>query len=149
MTKDVLVSISGMQYDDLGGNPEPIEVITPGDYFFRNNKHYVLFDEVVEGTSGVTKNTLKISPKEVSLNRRGATNVQMIFSSENKTVSSYATPFGNLLIGIETSDINCEESEDRISLVVDYDLDVNYEFLAECKLKVDISPRNERLSLLS
>ena len=53
MTKDVLLSISGLHYDVAGvteeDENEPIEVITPAAYYFKNGKHYVIYDEVVEG----------------------------------------------------------------------------------------------------
>lgn len=147
MTRDVLVSVTGTQFGTEGEN-EPIEVITTGDYYYKNNKHYVLYDEVIEGTDGVTKNTLKFSDGELSIKRSGATNVQMIFNKENKTMSNYGTPYGNLLIGVDTNQITCNESEDKISIDVDYTLDVNYEFLADCKISVNVSPREKGISLL-
>ena len=57
MTKNVLVSIVGMHYgvDDESGDSEPLEVITPATYYFKNNKHYILYEEVLEGTTDITK----------------------------------------------------------------------------------------------
>ena len=48
MTKDVLISISGLHFDMEGdnGNGEPVEIITA--VLSENGKHYVLYDEVVE-----------------------------------------------------------------------------------------------------
>ena len=44
MKKDVLLKISGMQFtadnNDLS-DPEPIEIIAPGEYYFKNGKHYI------------------------------------------------------------------------------------------------------------
>ena len=59
MTKDVLLSISGLHQDVTGieaqgdepGN-EPIEVIAPANYYEKNGKHYVIYDELVEGIPG-------------------------------------------------------------------------------------------------
>ena len=45
MTKDVLITISGIQTID-GEVNDPIETVTPGEYYFRNGKHYILYDEV-------------------------------------------------------------------------------------------------------
>ena len=46
MTKDVLLSISGLHYDVTGmvqeEENEPIEVITPAAYYYKNGKHYVI-----------------------------------------------------------------------------------------------------------
>ena len=39
MTKDVLISVSGMQFGpDVAG--EKVEVITKGNYYKKKNKHY-------------------------------------------------------------------------------------------------------------
>ena len=71
MKKDVLVSISGThigvvaQMEDMPAGPrdeeEAIEIVTPASYYCRNGKHYVLFDEVIEGMSGTIKNRIKIN----------------------------------------------------------------------------------------
>ena len=61
MTKDVLLRIQGLQFlQEENENPEPVEMITSGDYYKRNGKHYVLYDEVMEGFDGVTKNIVKM-----------------------------------------------------------------------------------------
>ena len=44
MTKDVLITICGIQKRD-GETDEPIETVTPGEYYFRNGKHYILYEE--------------------------------------------------------------------------------------------------------
>lgn len=61
MTKDVFVSISGM-HEEIAETPaverdeaEAIEVVTPGSYYFRNEKHYIVYDEAVEGSSEMTE----------------------------------------------------------------------------------------------
>ena len=53
MTKDVLISISGLQFAE-GENSEPVEVITSGSYYKKNGKHYILYDEVAEDTRTLT-----------------------------------------------------------------------------------------------
>ena len=57
MTKDILLSISGLHYDMTGIPDEPgaeeengpIEVITPASYYYKNGKHYIVYDEVLKG----------------------------------------------------------------------------------------------------
>ena len=44
MTRDVIVSISGLQMDVDAETP--LEVITMGNYYFKNGKHYILYDEM-------------------------------------------------------------------------------------------------------
>ena len=47
MTKEVLISISGVQFMDQEG--QDVEMITKGTYYEKNGKHYILYDEVLEG----------------------------------------------------------------------------------------------------
>ena len=55
MTKDVLISISGLHFED--DENETVEVVTPGNYYFKNNKHYLLYDEYLDDSSNeITKN---------------------------------------------------------------------------------------------
>ena len=74
MTQDVLLTISGL-HDMVFADPEeneenePIEVITPASYYWKNGKHYILYDEVMEGIPGVVKNKIKIvDHKQVLVN---------------------------------------------------------------------------------
>ena len=60
MTKDVLVKISGLQFAEDQDNG-PVEIITTGNYYKKNGKHYILYDEVQEGFDGVTKSVIKVN----------------------------------------------------------------------------------------
>ena len=67
MTKDVLVSISGLQMavSEMESNDdEPIEVVSAGTYYFKDGKHYIFFEEVAEGLPGVTKTQIRLTGKE-------------------------------------------------------------------------------------
>ena len=67
MTKDVLISISGLQFAG-GENSEPVEVITSGSYYKKNGRHYILYDEVAEDTAGTPKNIIKIGDDVILVN---------------------------------------------------------------------------------
>ena len=63
MTKDVLITISGVQM--LDEEDMDVEMVTRGDYYQRNGKHYILYDEVMEGFEGTVRNVIKVSPESV------------------------------------------------------------------------------------
>ncbi len=141
MTKEVLVSISGLQYAEELDN-EPVEVITSGDYYKKNGKHYIIYDEVMEGFEETTKNIIKLSDGFMDITKRGAANVHMMFEKNKKNVTYYYTPYGSLLIGIEATKIEMEETEQDIHVTVDYALEVNYEHMADCKIKMNVKSKN-------
>ncbi|MCF2679311.1 DUF1934 domain-containing protein [Faecalicatena contorta] len=143
MTKDVLVTISGLHYDDnimeSAEENEAIEVITPATYYFKNGKHYVLYDEVVEGIPGTIKNRIKIQEgKMLEITKSGITNSQMVFEKDKINVTQYATPYGEITVGTYTRDLRVDVSEDNIDVYVSYSLDVEREKLAECDIRMNI-----------
>lgn len=137
MTKDVLVSIRGMQFD-TGEDGEKIESIQRGEYYLKGDTHYILYEEIIEGIEAPVKNMIKFFPGEMHLTKRGPVNVHMDFVEKQKNHTDYRTPYGSIVIGLEASRVTLEEEEKRMVLEVDYALDVNYEHLADCKIHVDI-----------
>ena len=49
MEKDVLVTIKGLQTLENIDNPEEVELVAKGDYYYRNGHHYIFFEEMTEG----------------------------------------------------------------------------------------------------
>lgn len=141
MTKDVLISLRGLQFDQSDSDVEKIETIMPGNYYEKNGSHYVLYDEIMEGISEPVKNRIKFGEHALELTRNGAVNVHMIFEENRKNMTSYNTPYGNILIGIDTRKIHITQESDRIVVDVDYALDVNYEYLADCQIVLDIKSK--------
>lgn len=148
MTKEVLVSISGLQMaagDMESNDDEPIEVLSAGTYYFKNGKHYVFFEEVAEGMQGVTKTQIKWKDKEwLEVSKKGLSNVHMIFEKNKKNRCFYETPFGQLNLGIFMSEMQVDEKEDSINIRAEYSLDVNYEPLAECTIRIHICPKDAK-----
>lgn len=142
MTKEVLLSLQGLQFDVISADGDKIETITPAEYYKRNDSHYVIFDEAMEGFQETTKNVIKFKENCLDLTKKGLVNVHMIFEENRKNMTNYSTPYGNILIGIDARSVRMEEKEEHIEVDVDYALEVNYEHFADCKIKMDIRARN-------
>lgn len=138
MTKDILLHITGMQFAPEVSEEEldQIESIYPGEYYLRNGTHYLLYQEMIEGYEEPIKNMLKWKDKEVIVSKKGPFQVQMVFEEGKKTLTEYATPFGQILIGLDTSKIMAEETEDKICITIKYALDANYQFVADCEITI-------------
>ena len=153
MTKDVLVSISG-DHIDIMGEPEEtpeamesgrdaIEVVTPASYYCKGGKHYIIYDEVLEGMAGTIKNRIKITGTDsVEIVKSGLSSSHMIFEKNRKNLTYYRTPYGQMLVGVNTRNMEVSVEDDRINVQVDYELDVNHEPLADCKIRMDIVSKN-------
>ena len=151
MTKDVLVSISG-KHIDIIDNPargyetgdDSIEVVTPANYYCKNGKHYIIYDEVLEGMAGTIRNRIKITGTDsVEIMKSVVSSSHMKFEKNKKNQTYYRTPYGQMLVGVNTRNMEVCVDEDRINVRVDYELDVNHEPLADCRIKMDIVSKND------
>lgn len=148
MTQEVLLTLKGLQFDQREEDADQIETVVVGDYYKRNDRHYVLYEEMMEGFSQATKNRLKFSEHMLEISRSGLVNVHMVFQENKKNLTSYNTPFGQILIGIDTRKIRIVEEQENIVVDVDYALDINYEFLADCHITIRITSKpNSSFSL--
>lgn len=149
MTKDVIIKVQGVQLaQEFPG--DVIEAISPGEYYFRNGKHYFLYDEVMEGQEEVTKNIIKVQDDYMELTKKGAVNVHMIFEKDKQNITYYYTPYGSLQIGIDAGRVAVQESEEEIGVEVQYGLDINSEHLANCRIRLTAVPRSSKaFSLIS
>ena len=136
MTKDVLITISGVQM--LDEEDMDVERVTRGDYYQRNGKHYILYDEVMEGFEGTVRNVIKVSPESVDIIKQGAASTRMQFEKNKKNLSCYTTPLGDLMIGIQANRISIDEGQDHLKINVEYSLDINYQHASDCNISVSV-----------
>ncbi len=136
MTKDVLITISGVQM--LDEEDMDVEMVTRGDYYHRNGKHYILYDEVMEGFEGTVRNVIKVSPESVDIIKQGAASTRMQFEKNKKNLSCYTTPLGDLMIGIQANRISIDEGQDHLKINVEYSLDINYQHASDCNISVSV-----------
>lgn len=136
MTKDVLVSISGAHTVD--GESDDVSVITAGSYYYKNGRHYVIYNELIDGIEGEIRNTIKIGDGVVEIIKNGNARSHMIFENEKTNVCCYAMPFGQIMVGVNTDDITIEEKPDQLQVEIEYSLEVNYGIVSQCHIAIDI-----------
>lgn len=138
MTKDVLVTVSGVQSDI---EDTPIELVTTGTYYLKNGKHYVLYEEQAQEQDHITKNTVKFYDGHFEMTKRGGANSFLVFDKGHKTSSMYNTLVGPLQIDAVTKELDIQESEDEIQVYVKYNLDINHNFISECEVYFRVQSR--------
>ena len=136
MTKDVLVTINGIHTMDEEDND--VEMVVRGDYYQKNGKHYILYEEVLEGMEETVKNVIKISDSSMDIIKKGAANSHMLFEKNKKNLSCYSTHMGDMIVGIQANRFRVEEGKDSLKVHVDYSLDINYEHMSDCRICVDV-----------
>lgn len=149
MEKDVMIRINGMQFTDVGGYQEPVEVIAPGKYYFKNGNHYLVFEDLDDEEKKTGENMMKFRDSYLEVSRRGDINARMIFEKNKKTKSLYGTPFGTLDIGISTTSVKLDEKEDSIGVTANYALEINNDFIADCSITLTAQSKSAGLGLTS
>ncbi len=149
MTKDVLITIAGLHYDAgeaSGDETEPIEVTTPGMYYFKNGKHYLLYEEPVEGTGQTVKNKIKIKDNEsLEIFKSGANSAHMLFEKDKIHVMQIDTPYGALVIGTYTQELKTNVTEEQIDVYSRYEMDVSGDKIADCEVRIKIEAKLAKL----
>lgn len=140
MTKDIILTISGLHATE-GETDDPVEIITPGQYYLKNGKHYVLFDEVMEGLDGTIKSTLKFTEQQVELIRSGAASTRMTFQTGQEHMVIYQTPMGPLSISLYTDSIDAQLEEEQMNLEIQYSLKTEGIVITESTVRLHICPK--------
>ena len=138
MTQKVILTLQGLQTDQGGEDTGQIETVAEGDYYKKNGKHYVIYEEAMEDSVDTTKNRLKFNEDSIELSRRGSIAAHMVFQENKKNLTNYSTPFGQIHMGIDTKKIQVTEREERINVEVDYALEIDDQFLSDCHMKINI-----------
>lgn len=143
MTKQVLISILGVQLlPDAIETEEPVEVITTGEYYYQNGRHFIKYEELSEGFEEKTQSMIKIKPDSVEVRKKGVINSHMVFEENKKNLTYYQTPLGILQMGISATKVDISEAEDDIRVAVDYAMEVNDEHVADCSIKISVKSKD-------
>ena len=135
MKKNVVITVRGLQrqVDD----DEPVEVISAGTYLRKDDTHYLSYEEADEDGK-ITKNRIKITPDSIEMTKQGGITTQMIFVKGQKQYACYATPFGELTLGMTTKHIKVTEEKPQLFASLRYDLEVNGAYVSECELDIEV-----------
>lgn len=147
MTKDVLVRVSSFQTAEE--ETEHMEVINKGNYYKKNDFHYVMYEEMMEGIEQPVKSMMKFKEGALTVTKKGPLNVNMVFEESQKNNCCYATPYGDMMLGIDTTAVELIEEEDRILVNASYCLEANYQHLADCEIRMEICSKDRGMQFTS
>ena len=121
----VLLSIRGEQYFD-GIDPDETELMTEGTMALTEDGMVLSYEESeLTGMEGTTT-PFEIKGPRVTLTRSGAVNSQMVFEEGRQHTSLYETPFGELTVDIQTSELKHNLSERGGLMEIKYSIAVEH-----------------------
>lgn len=150
MKDKVFINIKGLQlasssdpsyYDQE--EEDPIEIINVGTYSVINGKEYIKYEEVFEGDKERCTSLIKISENSVEITKKGNVSAHLSFIPGQKTMTFYETPYGNIYLGVFSRSIEMEREEDKLTIVIDYALELNYEQVSDCKVFIEVTSKGK------
>ena len=140
MTKEVMVTLSGLQLGDSG--EDTVETVHIGEYYEKNGVHYLFFDELLEGHKVPIRNMLKLRNEKLEVRKRGPVSAELVFEEGEVTESAYNFPYGCFLVGVHTKGVCLGVEEEKIEMTASYELMVNGAHCSDCDIKVTVEPRH-------
>ena len=134
----VFVTTTGHQ-KGLDGNKEKVLHGAEGQYYFRNDKHYIKYDDSSMDEDNVIRTTLKTDGRDFNIFRRGAVDTEMMFSLGKTTRTAYRTPYSMMELEINTKKLVIDMGEAAGKVDLCYDMAVNGDFVGEYELSIKIT----------
>lgn len=136
MTKDVIVTVVGNQDQE-----NEITLMTQGSYYFKDNKHYVFYEEHADSDSQPVKNRICFDDAVFEMNKKGGVSSTMTFDPENATLTTYQTPYGPIQLTVVTNHYELRSSEDVLEMDIYYALGFGDRDSTDCHVYVKVQAR--------
>ena len=117
---------------------DKFELETMGTFSIKNGKFYVIYKESELTGFQNTTTTVKISPDEVLLTRRGDISSRMEFVKDTKRLCQYRTPYGVIPVATTLMTLENNLGEDGGEAEIRYALDFNNENFAVNTLRLSV-----------
>ena len=138
MEKNVIISIKGVQRLE-DADPDTMELVTEGRLEQDGNSYTLSYQESeLTGLEGTTT-TFRIAPDRITLRREGTLNSEMIFQEGQKHVSLYETPYGGLMLGVNTHRAKADLGTAGGRLSIRYALEVDSQPIGENSFEIQVT----------
>ncbi len=135
--KDVWISISNRQHAGQEGDNTTV-FDTAGSYFFDDGVGILTYQESeLTGLEG-TRTSVMVTPKQVVVDRNGLITSRMVFQEGLRDSFPYETPFGQIMLGINTSRIRHSFDENGGDVEIDYVTDLSHAIRIQNKFCITV-----------
>lgn len=138
MEKPVIISIRGTQASEPG-QEDVMELVTQGTLSGQEGDFSLSYRESeLTGLEGTTT-TFHIEKDQITLIREGTLSSEMIFQVGKKHFSPYQTPFGGIILGVNTQKAFSDMTETGGSISIRYIMEVENERVGENSFEIQVS----------
>lgn len=145
MTRDVYVSITGI---DGSAKEDNIETIHCGQFYRKNDKVYIKYEETVEGTGDKINTMIKVGSEEIEITNRGAVNSHMVFLQGKRITNSYESPYGILNMGVDTEYMSVQETESTYDIELKYNIEFEGRYANSRHVLINVREQGREIRLI-
>lgn len=139
----VIVTLSSYKRSDRGEKEEPIRLMCHGRMKPTADGCLLRYEEIQQDDNGETDvqdvilNIQHTPQPRVTMTRIGDFSTTMAFVKDRRFEGAYHTPFGDLLLALYATQVQCKVAEDHGSVHLEYQLDMQGSYSAvQC---IDVS----------
>lgn len=133
--KNVVISVKGFQC--INNDEDVVELKTTGKYGVKNNKQYIIYDEIEE-LGAKTETMIKVSPTETVMQRSGAVENRMVVEVGKRHSSIYSTPAGSFVLDVYGESIKSTLGDSGGTLSLIYSLNMNASPVGKNRIEITV-----------
>lgn len=118
MNNIVSIKVTGTQTID--GDKDSITTIADGKYYYKNEKHYFMYEEDTD--NGILKTLIKVSDESMEVKKSGSIKIHLFFKTGHDINCTYETHYGSIPVTIYTKRLDMYIEQERMKIIVEYEL---------------------------
>lgn len=143
MKENYLISILGRQ--NMDGETGEVQVTTLGSYVKKGNNRYITYKEYDSEENGKpVTSVLKVEGNNKVTLMRGADSTRLVLENGKRHLCQYDTGYGNMMIGIFTSQLHAHLTDEGGELEVRYTLDINSNLSSSNEILITIKEAEKK-----
>ena len=139
----VLVSLQSSASPE-GEDPETISLITSGKLWETTDGYRLQYEETLDESVPPTQVELVLESGVAAMHRMGDYDVNMVFCKGQRYEGQYHTPYGSMDLALYCTKVQYSVTEQEGDLRLQYQLDINGQFVAMHRLELCFSPKEPR-----
>jgi len=135
MNKKGKATLPSYKNQEPGGEKSKVSAPAPNSWI--NDRHFIKYEEKTDDDA-INKVLLKFDNNFLEMTKSGEVRSTLTFTEGENTEGYYKTPYGTFLIETDTKKLDVKIGKKNIFVNLEYGLFIDGEFVADCKMYIEI-----------